>query len=143
MVMVSRAMEPTIFSGAEVHVDKGAFSDGVPVRNDVVVWLDPDRNEANVKRVVGLPGETIEYVNCVLSIDGAVVEESFLPDEARTVCGMDVPTMTIPDGSVFLMGDNRAGSRDSREVGAVGHSTIVGKVVEWRNAAGNWVRIEP
>lgn len=142
MTMSSAGMEPTIAKNAEIHVDKDAFKGGVPNRNDVTVWLDEQVNEIAVKRVVALPGETVEYSNCVLTIDGAAEEEPFLPADANTSCGGDGESVKVPEGFVYLMGDNRGGSKDSRDVGPVAIASLRGRVTEWKNVAEEWVALD-
>ncbi|MEI7755707.1 MAG: signal peptidase I [Actinomycetota bacterium] len=141
MTMSSAGMEPTIAKNAEIHVDKDAFKGGVPNRNDVTVWLDEQVNEIGVKRVVALPSESVEYSNCELTIDGAAVEEPFLPADANTSCGGDGAYVEVPEGFVYLMGDNRGGSKDSRDVGPVAIASLRGRVTEWKNAAQDWVAL--
>ena len=131
MTMKSAGMEPTIAKGATIHVDKGAYKSDDPKRNDVIVWLNAQDNEIVVKRVVALPGETIEYLNCVLIVDGAPVEEPFLPADTKTNCGGDSDAAEVPEGFVYLMGDNRAGSGDSRGFGPVAIASLSGKVTDW------------
>lgn len=79
--------------------------------------------EALIKRVIGLPGETIKYEDNKLYIDGKYIEEPFL-DEQRTD---DVKALTIPSGYYFVLGDNRLNSTDSRHLGLISKQQIKGK----------------
>lgn len=113
---------------------------GEPERFDVVVCNYPDRVDSAtgarlnfVKRVVGLPGDTVEIRGGYLYINGAQYEEKFLHERMDH----DFGPYKVPDGHYFLMGDNRNNSNDSRnlsKVGAVTRDMIVGKVegVLWR-----------
>lgn len=102
-----------------------------PQRGDIVVISEGVRNEPLIKRVIGLPGDTIR----IDRESGQV----FLNDEVLDEPYIDVPTategmlgeVTVPDGQVFFMGDNRAAghSRDSRVMGCVDQQMVIGKVV--------------
>ena len=97
-----------------------------PRRGDVIVFkypLDPDRDF--VKRVVGLPGETVEIHRGTVKIDGEALEEPYLEERDLSSLG---PVLVPPD-SYFVIGDNRDGSSDSRHWGPVPLENIVGKVL--------------
>ncbi len=83
-----------------------------------------------VKRVIGLPGETVAYINHKLFINGKVVEESFLPENIKTSDFHleDIGYTTIPDGYYFVVGDNRNDSLDSRYIGLIPKKNIEGTV---------------
>lgn len=90
-------------------------SDPIPQRGDVITFWDDELNEILVKRVIGLPGETVSFSNGYVYIDGEQLEENYLRDEMQ---GQTISTkqdsFTVPDGCLFVMGDNRTGSNDSR-----------------------------
>lgn len=103
-------------------------------RFDVVAVVEPKSGDQWVKRVIGLPGETISYQNGVLYIDGQTVEEPFLDDQyiqgagfTRATFSRDVSEITLADDEYFLVGDNRQVSYDSRSVGPFKRSDIIGK----------------
>ncbi len=116
------------FTGIGTYVTVG----GEPERFDVVVCNYPDRLDKNgarlnfVKRVVGLPGDTVEIRSGYLYVNGVKYEEKFLHERMDHNFG----PYTVPEGMYFLMGDNRNNSNDSRnaKVGAVTRDMIVGKV---------------
>ena len=104
-----------------------ADEDRLPERFDVVVCRYPDRGSTNfVKRVVGLPGDTVQISGGYLYVNGVKYTEKFL--SARMYS--DYGPYIVPEGHYFLMGDNRNNSNDSRSshVGAVPRNMILGKV---------------
>ena len=81
-----------------------------------------------VKRVVGIPGDTISYVNGVLSVNGTQIEEDYIIDDPKKHhADMDVYEVTLGPDEYFLMGDNRTGSTDSRYFGPFHRSDIISK----------------
>ena len=163
------SMNPTILEGDLVYVDKAAYDLRIPLtmhriakwsdpaRGDVVICFSPDDGVRLVKRVIGLPGETVEMRKNALFIDGlpvsytqiasrytehlpaklkdkAVLATENLDGHAHAV--MSIPSIraarnfgpvTVPADSYFVMGDNRDNSRDSRYFGFVDRDVIVGK----------------
>lgn len=131
------SMAPTVLSGDRVLVSTISGID----RFDIVVFQDPNETTV-VKRVIGLPGETVHYRNEQLYIDGEPLEESFLnQSEIEEFSGVwtsdyTLPrseenpeqTMTIPENHYFLMGDNRRFSFDSRFYGSIPEEDIIGEV---------------
>jgi len=141
------SMETTLFGDDRVLVNKLAYRLSGPSRGDVVVFDrltvngDTVQHDDLIKRVIGLPGETVEIRDCVVFIDGAALDEPWLSaevagtsDDPGTRCGTaNADPLVIADDQVFLIGDNRAMSFDSRMFGPVSVDLIVGKamVVIW------------
>ena len=163
------SMNPTILEGDLIYVNKIAYDLRIPLtmhrlakwsdpkRGDIVICFSPEDGVRLVKRVIGLPGDTIEMKNNTLFLNGepvgytkigrnytellsgkrrvkCVLEIEDLGRVAHTV--MSIPSIkamrsfgrvTVPQGSYFVMGDNRDSSRDSRYFGFVDRESIVGK----------------
>ena len=98
-----------------------------------------------IKRIVAIPGDTIEYRSCVLYINGTSLTEPYLDPEVvtSTRCGPDQSTTMVPDHHVFVLGDNRGGSKDSRDVrvGPVAYDDIIGRafVIVWPASDWAWL----
>jgi len=121
--VLGQSMEPNLHSTQRVVVEKVTyrFLHG-PRRGDIVVIDLPEQREMLIKRVVGLPGETIEVRNGQVFIEGELLGESWT---VRPGGGSYGP-QTIPPLHVFVMGDNRGASNDSRNFGPVPIEHIVG-----------------
>lgn len=117
------SMQPNLFAGYRVMTEKVSYYLHEPQRGDIVVVERPE-NEGNlIKRVMGLPGETIEVRDGHTFINGAAVDEPWVVYFG----GKDIPLTRIPDDHVFVMGDNRPVSRDSRDIGPVTINSIIGR----------------
>jgi signal peptidase I len=139
----SGSMEPTLQIGDRIVVDKLSYHLHGVDRGNIVVFTTPPTEDCAgppvadlVKRVIGLPGEIISLQDGSVYINGRLLPEPFLPPDVRTDT-YPGPSKNgyalhhayrIPAGDVFVMGDNRPESCDSRYWGPVRESTIVGKV---------------
>jgi signal peptidase I len=149
----SESMEPQLRVGDRVVVSRTSYHLHDPNRGDIIVFPSPaappdddglveglandvlgavglgDRSDRElIKRVVGLPGETIEGRDGHVVIDGRVLIEPYLEPAVTT---SDFGPIAIPEGEVFVMGDNRGNSRDSRfsEVGTIEIDSIIGRAI--------------
>ena len=113
----SSSMEPTLEVGDRVLVNKLSYDLHDVNRGDLVVFERPDGSAGDIKdlikRVIGLPGETVEIRDGSVLIDGRVLDEPYLADEEVLV---EFAPVQVPEDQVFVMGDNRDDSRDSRVV---------------------------
>jgi len=127
------SMMPTVLIGDYIIVDKRAYRDGFPKRGDLVIFSSPnDPGVTLLKRVVGLPGETIEIRAKRVLLNGAAIEEPYAyyaePPGGPVVRPGDVlPALKLPPDEFFLLGDNRDRSWDSRFFGPVARTHILGK----------------
>lgn len=131
----SESMVPTLKVGDRVLVNKLSYRTGDIDRGDVVVFSRPggpgsDGIEDLIKRVVALPGETVEGREGRVHIDGEALAEPYLPDGVAT---STFPPYVVPEDHVWVMGDNRGASDDSRRFKGVPTGDVVGRafVVIW------------
>ena len=128
------SMYPTLHNGDRMILSKV----GDIHRFDVVILKAPDENVEYIKRVIGMPGDTIEMKSGVLYINGKKVDQPFINTEAlvKQTVFMDDFTLEsltgeskVPEGKYFVLGDNRGVSKDSRMIGFIDRSAIEGKAV--------------
>ena len=128
------SMYPTLHNGDRMILSKiGDIN-----RFDVVVLKAPDENVEYIKRVIGMPGDTLELKQGVLYINGKKIEQPFINTEtlAKQTVFIDDFTLEsltgeskVPEGKYFVLGDNRVVSKDSRMIGFIDRSAIDGKAV--------------
>jgi len=124
-IVEGESMEPTLEDGERVIFNKIVYIIGEPERGDIVFIHRPTKNY--VKRIIGLPGETIEVNHGELFINGKSHSQAFLNEDAKYLTG-NIGPLTIPEDSYFVMGDNRAISKDSRNgLGLIEENEIVGR----------------
>ena len=125
----SGSMLPTLHEDDRVLVNKLSYDLHDVHRGDLVVFERPEGDSVGqikdlIKRVVGLPGERIEARDGHVYIDGQRLDEPYLPDGTQTT---NLEPQTVPEGHVFVMGDNRGDSMDSRVFHAIDQDLIVGR----------------
>ncbi len=138
IVVDGLSMMPTLHNGDRMIVSKL----GEPERFDIVVFHAPEEKDY-IKRVIGLPGDKVEYKNDTLYINGKAMKEEYLQEykdqlsdgpltEDFTLNDI-IDKETVPEGEIFVMGDNRRFSKDSRHIGTVSLDEVIGdtKVIYW------------
>lgn len=126
----SISMQPTLFSGDFIIVNKLAYRLGEPGRGDIIIFhYPPDPNrEPYIKRVIGLPGETVRVTERKVYINDVRLDEPYIsaPPNYEGV-------WEVPDDALFMLGDNRNSSSDSHSWGVVPLENVIGKaeVVYW------------
>lgn len=123
----SASMQPTFAVGDVVLVGRTPPDVDDVRRGDLVTFVSPQDGRVTLKRVLGLPGEALVILDGVLFVDGLAVAESYVDHEL--VDGYFSKTFTVPPDAVFVLGDNRGNSIDSRDYGAVPAWDLLGRVV--------------
>lgn len=123
------SMQPNLYEGYRLMTESVSYRLHLPKREDIVVVDRPGNEVTLIKRVLGLPGETIEVRDGQTIIDGHLLEEPWV----TYLGGPNYGPEDIPEGYVFILGDNRLLSRDSRAIGPVSISSIKGRawLVYW------------
>lgn len=135
IVVDGLSMMPTLHDQDRMIVNKLSYKIGEPERFDIIVFHAPE-NKDYIKRVIGLPGDKIEYKNDTLYVNGEAYDEPYLDEYKQQV--IDGPLTepftllevtgkeTVPEGHLFVMGDNRRYSKDSRHIGTVEMEKVLG-----------------
>ena len=122
------SMAPLLSDQERIFINKFVYRFEPIERGDVVVfWYPLDRSKSFIKRVVGLPGETVELRTGRLYVDGKELMEPYVPPSYLD--GASYPPLTLAPESFFVMGDHRDSSNDSRVFGPVARQFIYGKAV--------------
>jgi signal peptidase I len=142
-VVLGESMEPNFHNRERIIVNKVIYDFREPQRGEVIVLRAP-AGEDYIKRVIGLPGETVSVVGDQVLINGEPIEEDYIAEEIRkarekggTYNKFDYPgggaSVTVPEDHVFVLGDNRPRSSDSRMIGFIPYKDIIGRaeIVYW------------
>jgi signal peptidase I len=144
----SSAMAPTLQLGERILVNARSYMGASPQRGDVVTFMRPEVSSSIVfvKRVIALGGDTIEGKGDIVKLNGTVLEEPYIaPIDAAIDPPVSFGPETVPAGKVFLIGDARQISNDSRYFGFVDLKNIRGKVIYiWvsKNSSRTWTRVK-
>lgn len=135
--VVGESMETTLQEGDKVIINKLAYRFSKPKRFDVIVFKQSGKEHSyyNIKRIIGLPGETVQIKDGVVYINGEPITEKSAVDVINNP-GLAVEPITLEDKEYFVLGDNRNLSEDSRfaNIGNVVLDDIIGKA---------WIRLKP
>jgi signal peptidase I len=119
------SMNPSLANGEYILINKLAYKLGEPARGDIVVFEFPEDPEQDlIKRVIGLPGETVTIQDGQVSINGVLLEEPYIAAPP-----FYSNTWVVEAGHLFVLGDNRNESKDSHEWGLLPMENIIGKAV--------------
>lgn len=138
-VIPTRSMSPTLIPGDRILTNKLGISTRTFQRGDVIVFRNPENRRQNfVKRIVGLPGDTVEIKERELLINGETQHRVL--DDAALNPPPKASIQTVPAGSYFVLGDNRGLSHDSRNFGFLSHGEITGVVTYLYWPSQSWSR---
>lgn len=127
-IVPTASMETTIMTGDRLFGNRLAYNKEEPARGDIVIFRFPDdETQLFIKRIIGMPGDTLEMIDGVVFINGEAIDEPYL----ATIPYGDYGPITVPEGAYFMMGDNRNNSADSRywQQPFVYRDKILGKAV--------------
>ncbi len=128
------SMQPNFHTGERIIVNKIVYSIREPQRGEIIVFDSGDGSDY-IKRVVGKPGDTVKVQGDQVIVNGTRISESYLEATIREYTGRgetynnkNTPgELTVPDGHLFVLGDNRRNSRDSRDIGFVPLDKVIGR----------------
>ena len=119
------SMQPTLYEGNLLVVNKLAYKLGEPKRGDIIIFhYQGTLTEDYIKRVIGLPGDTIDIGGGIVRVNGQAITEPYIA-ELPGYTG----TWKVPEGELFVLGDNRNRSSDSHDWGFVKQEWVVGKAI--------------
>lgn len=129
-VVDGKSMENSLHTGDNLLVEKVSYHFTEPKRYDIIVFYPEGRsvNKSYVKRVYGLPGETVQIRDNQIYINGKTIEDNYAKNETDDA-GIAEEPITLADDEYFVLGDNRMVSSDSRDIGPVAKENIAGHVL--------------
>jgi len=123
-VVVGSSMKPSLYDGQRLLINKVVYSLHEPEVGDVVVFEPPHNQRADyIKRIIGLPGDTVEIKMGVVYVNGSPLDEAYIKDQPSYT----LQTKKIPENEYFVLGDNRNNSNDSHNGWTVPRQNIIGK----------------
>ena len=133
IIVRQRSMEPTFCNGDYIFVSRQAYNlFGDPQRGDVIIFhselkTDDGKDKNLIKRIIGLPGDTVEIVGGYVYLNGEKLDDTYV--KVQGISGQ-MDEIVVPEGELFCLGDNREVSQDSRDaaVGCVDQDEVLGKV---------------
>jgi signal peptidase I len=153
------SMQPNFWNRERIIVNKIVYDIRKPRRGEVIVFHVPEEGRDFIKRVIGVPGDTVKVEGDTVYINGQPIEEPYLKEayDAAHAAGGEYnsagqwwddfpnsqnPDGTVPEGSLFVLGDNRSNSEDSRTIGFIPLSRVVGRadLVYWPISAIHFIK---
>lgn len=129
------SMQPGLQNGEYVLVNKVAYVFHAPERGDVIVFEWPvDTTKNLIKRIIGLPGDTIVITGTTVTVDGVILKEPYISAPVNP----QGETVKVSANDYFVMGDNRPESDDSRDWGLLPRANIIGKAIMVYWPSNNW-----
>lgn len=126
------SMDTTFRNGEYILTNKLSYRFGTPQRGDVIVFKSPENKDIDfIKRIIGLPGDKVMVRDNIVYLNGSPLEEKYIQGTTQVHEGgflKDGEPVTVPLGHLFVMGDNRQRSSDSRTFGPIPQQDIIGKV---------------
>lgn len=120
------SMYPTLVGGEGMFTEKLTYTVSAPQRDDIIICRYPYHTEKCVKRVIAVPGDRISISDGAIYLNGEKLDESAYWD--GYIENSEMPEVTVPERSLFVVGDNRNNSGDSRHVGFIPYCQVKGKV---------------
>ena len=127
-IVDGRSMNPTVNHGDRLMVNKLFFMKKNITRGDIIDFYVPSAKKYYLKRVIGVEGDTVEIIKDIVYWNGEMLEENYVSTNVTTPHNENTKWV-VPQGHVFVLGDNRSNSRDGRDLGTIPRSDIVGKIV--------------
>ena len=145
--VIGRSMEPTLYDGERLIIDRVSYRLHEPERGDIVIFHPPNNPQTvYIKRIIGLPGDVVEVMDGAVYVNGQELDEPYIKDKPKYT----LAATEIPAEEYFVLGDNRTNSNDSHNGWTVAEESIIGKawVViwppdEWPVFAASTYAIEP
>lgn len=138
-IVDGESMEPNFLNGERIIVNKVLYDFREPKRGEVIVFHVPDEQRDFIKRVIALPGDTVKVQGDTVYVNGKAIDEPYLKEAIAKAHAQgqeynnldfpnaDFPNGTVPAGTLFVMGDHRDNSKDSRMIGYIPMSRVVGR----------------
>ena len=121
------SMQPTLYEGDNLIVDKISPKIGKLKRGDIIVFYEPQGERQLIKRVIAVEGDTVDIKDGKVFVNGDVLEEGYIKGDF-TPPG-EYANLTVGEDELFVLGDNRMNSRDSRNLGTIDISQVTGKAI--------------